>query len=94
MAELSLYSLSNLKSMEVIDINTGAKIGYIRDIKIDCDTYSVVSVIIPTQKISWFTKNNDIEVPWENIHKIGVDVILVKDIEFSSRTEGWKYDIL
>ena len=79
MEELSLFSLSNLKSMEVIDINTGAKIGY--------DTYSVVSVIIPTQKISWFTKNNDIEVPWNNIHKIGVDVILVKDIEFSSRNE-------
>lgn len=87
MEEMSLYSISNLKSMEVIDINTGAKIGYIRDIKIDCDTYNIVSVTIPTQKISWFTKNNDIEIPWNNIHKIGVDVILIKDIEFPSSLE-------
>lgn len=72
-----MYAINALKSMEVIDINTGARLGYIKDFKIDCDVYRITSILIPTQKIGWFTKNNDIEIPWENITKIGVDVILV-----------------
>jgi sporulation protein YlmC with PRC-barrel domain len=33
--------------------------------------------LLPNQKLGWFSKNNDIEIPWEEITKIGVDVILV-----------------
>jgi sporulation protein YlmC with PRC-barrel domain len=33
--------------------------------------------LLPTQKSSWFNKNNSIEIPWEKVKKIGVDVILV-----------------
>ncbi|AYD39993.1 YlmC/YmxH family sporulation protein [Clostridium fermenticellae] len=78
----SLYSIANLKAMEVIDINTGTKIGFIKDFKVDCESNKVVSIIIPSSKISWFGKNDDIEIPWENISKIGVDVILVNGEEF------------
>ena len=28
-------------------------------------------------KTSWFSKNNYIEIPWDKIVKIGIDVILV-----------------
>ena len=35
--ELNMHSLNNLRVMEVVDINLGAKLGYIRDLKIDCD---------------------------------------------------------
>lgn len=82
-----LFSLNNLKSMEVIDFNNGKKLGYIADIKIDCDTNHILSIIIPEEKTSWFGKVEDIEIPWENVIKIGIDVILVKT------ENNAKYDI-
>ncbi|MEY7999539.1 YlmC/YmxH family sporulation protein [Clostridium sp. JNZ X4-2] len=77
--EGDLFSLTNLKDMEIIDVNTGTKLGFIKDLKIDCDEHRIISVVLPSQtsKISLFSKNEDIEVPWENIKKIGVDVILI-----------------
>lgn len=75
----SLYSLTNLRSMEIVDINTGAKLGFIKDLKIDCDENRILSIILPSQtaKVSLFGKNEDIELPWENVKKIGIDVLLV-----------------
>jgi YlmC/YmxH family sporulation protein len=77
--EGDLFSLTNLRNMEVIDINTGAKLGFIKDLKINCEEHRILSIILPSQtfKISLFGKNEDIEIPWDNVKKIGVDVILV-----------------
>jgi YlmC/YmxH family sporulation protein len=81
---VSLYSLASLMAMEIIDINTGAKLGFIKDLKIDCDENRIISIILPSQtsKISLFGKSEDIEIAWENVNKIGIDVLLVdgKDI--------------
>ena len=46
-----MYSINNLRVMEVIDINTGAKIGFIRDFKIDCDNYKIEAILLPIQKL-------------------------------------------
>ncbi len=70
-------SMNSLKTMEIIDINTGTKLGYIKDFKVNCEEYKLEAIILPTQKSGWFSKNEDIELPWERIKKIGVDVILV-----------------
>lgn len=74
--------LNNLKNMEVIDVSKGEKIGFIRDFKIDCDDYKVISIILPSLKISWFGKNGDIELPWSCVKKIGIDIILIDTSEF------------
>lgn len=76
--ELELHSLNAMRNMEVIDILTGSKIGYISDFKIDCDTNKIVSLILPGEIKSWFSKEDNIEVMWKDIVKIGSDVILVK----------------
>lgn len=75
--ETSMFAVNSLKTMEIIDINAGTKLGYIKDFKINCEEYKIESIIIPTQKSGWFSKSEDIELPWERIKKIGVDVILV-----------------
>ena len=75
--ETSMYSIGNLRSMEVIDIKSGTKLGYIRDIKIDCDNYNIISLILPSQKTAWFGKNDTIEIEWSKVRKIGIDVILI-----------------
>ncbi|MEW9096139.1 MAG: YlmC/YmxH family sporulation protein [Clostridiaceae bacterium] len=80
--ELTYHSINNIRTMEIIDINSGAKLGYMRDFKIDVINSKIISIIIPSQKISWFGKNNDIEIPWEKIKKIGIDVILVDGEEY------------
>ena len=75
--ETSMYSIGNLRSMEVIDIKSGTKLGYIRDIKIDCDNYNIISLVLPSQKTVWFGKNDTIEIEWSKVRKIGIDVILI-----------------
>lgn len=77
-----MYSINNIKSMEVIDVNSGAKVGFIKDLIVDCENYKIISLLIPSQKMSWFNKNNNIEIPWENVKKIGVDVILIDGEEY------------
>ncbi len=68
--ETSMFAINSLKTMEIIDINTGTKLGYIKDFKVNCEEYKL-------EASGWFSKNEDIELPWERIKKIGVDVILV-----------------
>lgn len=75
--EENLFSLNNLRSMEVIDINEGKKLGLICDIKIDCDDNRILSIIMPGEKTSFFSKSEDIEIDWSDVYKIGEDVILI-----------------
>jgi YlmC/YmxH family sporulation protein len=75
--EVSMHSIGNIRSMEVIDITTGVKLGFIKDFKIDCENYKIISILLPNQKISWFSKNDSIEIPWSKVTKIGIDVILI-----------------
>lgn len=76
--EVSLYSVGNLRNMEVIEITSGAKIGFIKDMKVDCSEFKIISLLLPNQKLSWFSKNDYLEIPWEKVIKIGIDVILVE----------------
>lgn len=77
MMEENLNSINAMKTMEVIDINTGTKLGFISDIKIDCEEQKILSILLPGESKGWFSKNDDIEVMWKDIVKIGIDVILV-----------------
>ncbi|SHI67414.1 sporulation protein, YlmC/YmxH family [Clostridium amylolyticum] len=76
--ENSLFSINNIRNMEVIDISNGIKLGYIKDFKVDCDNYTVISILIPINKNNWLSKYELMEIPWSNIVKIGIDVILVE----------------
>ena len=55
----------DFKHKEVIDINNGR----------------ITSIIVPggnNKFLSLFSNNNDIIIPWEHIHCIGEDLILVE----------------
>ncbi|MBE6051681.1 MAG: YlmC/YmxH family sporulation protein [Clostridium sp.] len=75
--EENLNSINAMKTMEVIDINTGSKLGFISDIKIDCEEQKILSILLPGESKGWFSKIDDVEVLWKDIVKIGIDVILV-----------------
>ena len=72
--------LSDLQDKDVIDLKTGVKIGNIIDIKIQNDGV-VSSLILEKKRFSkLFSPNDEIEVSFNKIFKIGEDVISIKDI--------------
>lgn len=79
--ELELHSLNALRNMEVIDILTGTKMGFIKDFKIDCNENKIVSLILPGEIKTWFAKEEETEISWKDIIKIGRDVILISSKE-------------
>ncbi len=74
-------TFSNLKSKEVINILDGARLGHISDIVLDNNYGKVCGFIVPGTPsfFSFFkTSANSIYIPYNQVCKIGEDVILVE----------------
>ena len=73
-----MLKLSEFIYREVINISDGEKLGFVSDMEFDRDTGAIVSITVPdkTRKI-FASKKNGIKIPWDNIKKIGDDIILV-----------------
>lgn len=71
--------LSDLQDKDVINISDGKKIGNIIDINITMDG-KMSSLVVEKSKffISMFTTKDEVEIHWNQIEKIGEDVILVR----------------
>ena len=69
----------DFKHKEVININTGKRMGYVQVVCADLSTGSITSIIVPGESklACMFSNKNDIVIPWEKIHCIGDDIILV-----------------
>ena len=65
---------------EVIDLRDGARLGYVGDVEIDTETGNVQSMVIPGRLRLFGLLGREAErvVPWEDIEKIGEDIILVR----------------
>ena len=70
--------LSDLQSKKVIDITTGTNIGNITDIIITSEGKIESFEIEVGKSFLSLTRDTIIPIRWENITKIGEDVILVK----------------
>ena len=74
--------LSEIQNKDVIDINTGMKVGNIIDIKVDSNSGKIESFILEKKKFSSiFSSGDEVEVYWDQINKIGEDVILVESFK-------------
>ena len=75
-----MIKTSELKSREVINVQSGKKLGLIQDIEIDMESGSVKAVSIPcgNRIMGIFSKNEELVIAWDKIKKIGEDVILVE----------------
>lgn len=76
---MRMIKASELRDKDVIDINTGEKLGNIIDIEVNLEEGRVEGIVIPkeTSIFRFFNKDIEIYLPWESIKKIGTDVILV-----------------
>ena len=68
--------LSELQNKDIINVKDGKRLGNIIDIGIDNDG-KINGLMIQKNRISFFKNNNEEEIKWEQIKRIGEDVILV-----------------
>lgn len=67
------------KQKEVINLADGRRLGYVQDVEADFETGEITAIIVPgTSKMFSFGAKNDIVIPWQNIRRIGDDIILVE----------------
>lgn len=67
--------LSDLQAKDIIDLSDGRKIGTIVDVSINNDG-KVIELSVQRKRFLFFS-SGIIKVKWEQIDKIGKDVILV-----------------
>jgi YlmC/YmxH family sporulation protein len=83
--------ISDFQSKDVINIVDGKKLGQISDLDLDLRQGRIESIVVPNQSkfFGMFGGGADVVIPWRNIVKIGMDVVLVKlDDAKSYRVEG------
>lgn len=75
-----MLKVSDIKMKEVINIATGERLGYIYDFEISVERGIITAMIMPGGEgggLSFFSKPVDIVIRWEDILRIGEDIILV-----------------
>ncbi|MGI6666210.1 MAG: YlmC/YmxH family sporulation protein [Bacillota bacterium] len=71
---------SDLATRDVVNTVDGRRLGNIVDVELDLASGRILAVVVPGQPkmLGVFGRSDDYVVPWENIKKIGEDVILVE----------------
>lgn len=72
-------SINELRAKEVINVTDGARLGYVADVEIDLESGRLISLIVPGgyRLMGLFGKDDDFVIKWEDIKKIGDDVIII-----------------
>lgn len=72
--------ISDFQSKDVINIVDGKKLGVISDLELDLRQGRIESIVVPSNGkfFGFFGGAADVIIPWRNIVKIGMDVVLVK----------------
>ncbi|HHU56562.1 MAG TPA: YlmC/YmxH family sporulation protein [Acholeplasmataceae bacterium] len=71
--------LQDLQSKDVVNVVDGTKLGKITDLEIDSATGKIIAVIVTNSSkwLSFFTGSNQTSLQWNQIVKIGGEVIIV-----------------
>ena len=74
-----MFKASELRQKEIINISDGKRMGFVSDVEINMETGTIEAIIIPAESKLFrvISKESDIIIPWEDIKKMGVDVILI-----------------
>lgn len=68
--------LSDLQTKEIIDITTGRKMGMIIDVIVE-QSGKIKSLVLQEKRLKRFKTLDEYEVTWNEIVKIGDDIILI-----------------
>ena len=75
-----MVRVSELRLRDVVNIRDGRRLGLIKDVEIDVENGRIKAIILPgaARLMGLLGRGEDVIVPWEQIRKLGVDVILVE----------------
>ena len=78
-------STIELQERQVVNIADGKCLGNLKDIELNLWTGSIRSLVLPGMSGFWnrLQKSGELIVPWDNVVRIGVDVILIDMPEIS-----------
>ncbi len=69
---------STLRDKEIICVQDGRRLGYVCDLELDPITGKICALIVPgSASLFSLAKRGRCCIPWENIVRIGDDIILV-----------------
>lgn len=93
-----ICSLSELRNKEVINIQTGAKLGYVDDIEINTDNATVIALIVYGRPrfFGLLGRDEDIIIRCKEIEVVGEDTILIKiaETEKSPKKRSFSFENL
>lgn len=71
--------LGDLQSKDVINVVDGSKLGRISNLEIDPTSGRIISITVQpnTRFANFFSSGNNTVIPWNQIVKIGGEVIIV-----------------
>ncbi|QQK76725.1 YlmC/YmxH family sporulation protein [Salicibibacter cibarius] len=74
-----MLKITDLQSKEVVNVQTGKRLGSLGDVDINLMTGNIESLIITGsgRLLGMFGRDDEMIIPWTQIAKIGTDVILV-----------------
>lgn len=72
--------ISDFQTKDVVNIVDGKKLGQISDLELDLRQGRIESIVVPAagRFFGMFGSASEWVIPWKNIVKIGLDVVLVK----------------
>lgn len=72
--------ISDFQTKDVINIVDGKKLGQVSDLELDLRQGRIEAIVVPNQSkfFGFFGGGTEVVIPWRNIVKIGMDVVLVK----------------
>ena len=82
---MSELSFLELRTKEIVNCIDGRKLGRIIDLIFNAASGKVKGIIAPYCRKGFFSKSQDIYIPWNCVKKIGEDVIIVEVQEFATR---------
>lgn len=81
--------IGDLRYKEVINVNTGIRLGYVSDGVFDIKSGRMRALVVPGayKVMGLFGRSEDFVIPWESIRRIGDDIILVEDCRTETRVK-------
>lgn len=75
-----MIKISDFQMKDVVNVIDGKNLGQISDLELDLRTGRIEAIVVPAPSkfFGMFSSGNDFVIPWRNIVKIGLDVVLVK----------------
>lgn len=71
--------ISELQERQIINIADGKCLGSMKDIELDLEEGRIKNIVLPGNSSLWglLQSRDELLIPWENVVRIGVDVVLV-----------------